>query len=94
VDRRFLRNEAGAYVHARHAHRKRSYEPRAAAGSSWISFSPGWPPHSKPSTLTAPQLIFSAFDECRTQVHLWIAQRRSRSSIATMLYNAEFRRSL
>jgi hypothetical protein len=73
------------------------FRSSAARGSRiifGISSSPGWPPHSKPSTLTASQLIFSAFGECRTQVHLWIAQRRSRSSIATMLYNAEFRRSL
>ena len=36
------------------------------------SSSPGWPPHSNPSTLTASQPIFSALSECRTEVHLWI----------------------
>ena len=35
-----------------------------------MSSSPGWPPHSKPSTLTASQPIFSAFKECLTEVHL------------------------
>ena len=34
------------------------------------SSSPGWPPHSKPSTDTASQPIFSAFKACRTEVHL------------------------
>ena len=36
------------------------------------SSSPGWPPHSKPSTLTASQPIRSALSECRTDVHLWM----------------------
>ena len=36
------------------------------------SSSPGWPPHSKPSTLTASQPMRSAFNEWRTEVHLWI----------------------
>jgi hypothetical protein len=36
------------------------------------SSSPGWPPHSKPSTLTASQPMRSAFSEWRTEVHLWI----------------------
>ena len=47
----------------------------AARGSRMkfgTSSSPGWPPHSKPSTLTASQPIFSAFSEWRTDVHLWI----------------------
>ena len=37
-----------------------------------ISSSPGWPPHSKPSTETASQPISCALIECRTEVHLWI----------------------
>src|SRR5712671_3831803 len=37
-----------------------------------MSSSPGWSPHSNPSTLTASHPIFSAFSECRTEVHLWI----------------------
>ena len=36
------------------------------------SSSPGWPPHSKPSTETASQPIDCAFSEWRTEVHLWI----------------------
>src|SRR5437868_1594566 len=47
----------------------------AARGSRIMlgtSSSPGWPPHSKPSTLTASQPICSALSECRTDVHLWI----------------------
>jgi hypothetical protein len=47
----------------------------AARGSRMkfgTSSSPGWPPHSKPSTLTASQPIDSAFSEWRTEVHLWI----------------------
>ena len=47
----------------------------AARGSRMkfgTSSSPGCPPHSKPSTLTASQPIFSAFSECRTEVHLWM----------------------
>ncbi|GIR10955.1 MAG: hypothetical protein CM15mP22_3750 [Gammaproteobacteria bacterium] len=32
-----------------------------------ISSSPGWPPHSKPSTLTASQPIFFALRECLTE---------------------------
>jgi hypothetical protein len=35
-----------------------------------ISSSPGCPPHSKPSTLTASQPIRSAVSEWRTEVHL------------------------
>ena len=34
------------------------------------SSSPGCPPHSKPSTLTASQPMASAFNECLTEVHL------------------------
>ena len=37
-----------------------------------MSSSPGWPPHSKPSTLTASQPMASAFSACRTEVHLWM----------------------
>ena len=37
-----------------------------------MSSSPGWPPHSKPSTLTASQPIRSAVSEWRTEVHLWM----------------------
>ncbi len=37
-----------------------------------VSSSPGWPPHSKPSTLIASQPTLSAFSEWRTEVHLWI----------------------
>ena len=47
----------------------------AARGSRMkfgTSSSPGWPPHSKPSTLTASQPIDWAFSACRTEVHLWI----------------------
>ena len=47
----------------------------AARGSRIMlgtSSSPGWPPHSKPSTLTASQPIASAFSAWRTEVHLWI----------------------
>ena len=36
------------------------------------SSSPGWPPHSKPSTETASHPIDCAFSECLTEVHLWI----------------------
>ena len=36
------------------------------------SSSPGWPPHSNPSTLIASQPIRSAVSECRTEVHLWM----------------------
>ena len=35
-----------------------------------ISSSPGWPPHSKPSTETASQPMDSAFKACLTDVHL------------------------
>ena len=45
----------------------------AARGSRMkfgMSSSPGCPPHSKPSTLTASQPIDSAFSEWRTEVHL------------------------
>ena len=51
------------------------FNSSAARGSRimlGMSSSPGWPPHSKPSTLTASQPICSAFSECRTDVHLWI----------------------
>ena len=51
------------------------FSSSAARGSRimlGMSSSPGWPPHSKPSTLTASQPICSAFSECRTEVHLWI----------------------
>ena len=47
----------------------------AARGSRMklgTSSSPGWPPHSNPSTLTASQPISCAFSEWRTLVHLWI----------------------
>ncbi len=47
----------------------------AARGSRMklgTSSSPGWPPHSNPSTLTASQPIASALSEWRTDVHLWI----------------------
>ena len=37
-----------------------------------ISSSPGCPPHSNPSTLTASHPIFSALSECLTEVHLCI----------------------
>ena len=37
-----------------------------------MSSSPGWPPHSNPSTETASQPISWAFREWRTVVHLWI----------------------
>src|SRR5262249_44498316 len=37
-----------------------------------MSSSPGCPPHSKPSTLTASQPMRSAFREWRTDVHLWM----------------------
>jgi len=40
--------------------------------SPGVSFSPGCPPHSKPSMVTASQPIFSAFSAWRTAVHLWI----------------------
>ncbi len=51
------------------------FSSSAARGSRMkfgTSSSPGWPPHSKPSTLTASQPIASAFSEWRTEVHLWI----------------------
>ena len=51
------------------------FNSSAARGSRimfGMSSSPGWPPHSKPSTLTASQPICSAFSEWRTDVHLWI----------------------
>ena len=51
------------------------FNSSAARGSRIMlgtSSSPGWPPHSKPSTLTASQPIRSAFSECRTEVHLWM----------------------
>ena len=51
------------------------FSSSAARGSRMklgTSSSPGWPPHSKPSTLTASQPIASALSECRTDVHLWI----------------------
>ena len=51
------------------------FSSSAARGSRMkfgTSSSPGWPPHSKPSTLTASQPIDSAFSEWRTEVHLWI----------------------
>ena len=51
------------------------FSSSAARGSRIMfgtSSSPGWPPHSKPSTLTASQPIDSAFSEWRTEVHLWI----------------------
>ena len=47
----------------------------AARGSRIMlgtSSSPGWPPHSNPSTLTASQPIASALSAWRTEVHLWI----------------------
>jgi len=37
-----------------------------------MSSSPGWPPHSKPSTLAASHPIRSALSAWRTEVHLWI----------------------
>jgi len=37
-----------------------------------MSSSPGWPPHSKPSTLMASQPMRSALSAWRTEVHLWI----------------------
>ena len=37
-----------------------------------MSSSPGWPPHSKPSTLTASQPMDCAFSAWRTAVHLWM----------------------
>ena len=51
------------------------FNSAAARGSKIIlgmSSSPGWPPHSNPSTLAASHPIFSAFRECRTEVHLCI----------------------
>ena len=51
------------------------FNSSAARGSRMklgMSSSPGWPPHSKPSTLTASQPIDSALSEWRTEVHLWI----------------------
>ena len=51
------------------------FSSRPRGGSrmkSGTSSSPGWPPHSKPSTLTASQPIDSALSEWRTEVHLWI----------------------
>ncbi len=51
------------------------FSSSAARGSRimlGMSSSPGWPPHSKPSTLTASQPIDSAFSAWRTAVHLWI----------------------
>ena len=47
----------------------------AARGSRIMlgtSSSPGCPPHSNPSTLTASQPMRSAFSAWRTEVHLWI----------------------
>ena len=49
------------------------FSASAASGNRMkfgTSSSPGCPPHSKPSTLTASQPIFSALSECRTDVHL------------------------
>jgi len=49
------------------------FNSSAARGSRMkfgTSSSPGWPPHSKPSTLTASQPMDSAFSEWRTDVHL------------------------
>ena len=51
------------------------FSSSAARGSRIMlgtSSSPGWPPHSKPSTLTASQPIASALSEWRTEVHLWM----------------------
>ena len=45
------------------------------------SSSPGWPPHSKPSTLTASQPMASAFSAWRTEVHLWITLMPASCSI-------------
>ncbi|MCY1238113.1 hypothetical protein D9M69_557760 [compost metagenome] len=51
------------------------FSSSAARGSRIMlgtSSSPGWPPHSKPSTLTASQPMRSALSAWRTEVHLWI----------------------
>ena len=58
----------------------------AALGSRIMlgtSSSPGWPPHSKPSTLTASQPTCSALSACRTDVHLWMTLIPARSSAGT-----------
>ncbi len=47
----------------------------AALGSRIMlgtSSSPGWPPHSKPSTDTASHPMACALSAWRTEVHLWI----------------------
>ena len=54
---------------------KGTFNSSAARGSRMklgTSSSPGWPPHSKPSTLTASQPMRSALSAWRTEVHLWI----------------------
>jgi hypothetical protein len=51
------------------------FSSSAARGSRMklgMSSSPGWPPHSKPSTLMASQPMASALSAWRTEVHLWI----------------------
>ena len=48
-----------------------------------MSSSPGWPPHSKPSTLTASQPMLWAFSEWRTLVHLWITLTPASCSIGS-----------
>jgi hypothetical protein len=46
-----------------------------------MSSSPGWPPHSKPSTDTASQPMACAFSAWRTEVHLWITRTPAAFSV-------------